>query len=147
MNTHLYKIDLNFYSTAQKSFANIQASDLCKDAALLSGNWLYWLHPWQRVSTPHLTTTKKVCLKYDNILHSVMRPHFGSSRECGVKPSLLLLPGPHCSKAVLCIYPTLLLWAALGWFGFMAYQPLYVIKYQIHFYTYKQIYFKQFSWA
>ena len=29
------------------------------------------------------------------------------------------------------------------WFGFMAYQPLLVIKCHIYFYTYKQFYFKQ----
>ena len=33
----------------------------------------------------------------------------------------------------------------LVWFSFMAYQPLYVIQYQINFYTYEQFYFKQFS--
>ena len=29
----------------------------------------------------------------------------------------------------------------------MAHQPLLVVQYQIHFYTYKQLYFKQFSSA
>ena len=33
----------------------------------------------------------------------------------------------------------------LDWLGFMAYQLLYVILCQIHFSTYKQFYFKQFS--
>ena len=32
-------------------------------------------------------------------------------------------------------------------YGFMAYQPLKVIQYQIHFHTNKQFYFKQFSLA
>ena len=31
--------------------------------------------------------------------------------------------------------------------GFMAYQPLWVIKCQIHFYANEQFYFKQFSLA
>ena len=31
--------------------------------------------------------------------------------------------------------------------GFMAYQPLKVIEFQIHFYTNKQFYIKQFSLA
>ena len=33
----------------------------------------------------------------------------------------------------------------LVWFGFMSYQTLLVIQYHIHFYTYQQFYFKQFS--
>ena len=36
-------------------------------------------------------------------------------------------------------------WFDLAWFGFMTHQPLQVIQYQIHFYKYKQFYFKQFS--
>ena len=35
----------------------------------------------------------------------------------------------------------------VGWLGFMAYQPLQVIKCQIHYYTNEQFYFKQFSLA
>ena len=31
--------------------------------------------------------------------------------------------------------------------GFMAYKPLLVVQFQIHFYTNKQFYFKQFSFA
>ena len=31
------------------------------------------------------------------------------------------------------------------WFGFIAYQPLFIIQCQIHFYAYKLLYFKQFN--
>ena len=35
----------------------------------------------------------------------------------------------------------------LGWLGFTAYQPFWVIWRQLHFYTNDSLYFKQFSLA
>ena len=47
--------------------------------------------------------------------------------------------------------PRLHLFNHIGWvigcLGFMAYQPLYVIYHQIHFYANSQFYFKQISLA
>ena len=40
-----------------------------------------------------------------------------------------------------------LIYIGLDMFGSMANQPLWVVLYQIHFYTYKQFYFKQFSFV
>ena len=40
------------------------------------------------------TTTKSLCSRYDNKLHTKVRLQFWRSAECGITPLLPILPGP-----------------------------------------------------
>ena len=52
-----------------------------------------------------------------------------------------------CIYIYVCVCVPVYVWSGLVWFYIMARQSLEVIQCQIHFYLYKQFYFKQFSLA